>query len=187
LTLARNLVQLHEGTPTARSDGLGEGSEFVVRLPHRKSEPAGQAESIRVEATTGCRRLRILVVEDNVQSAESLSLIVKLWGHECRVSHTGAEAIGVVENFRPHVVLLDIGLPGMDGYAVARELQNRPDPERFAVIAMTGYGRDEDRIRTRDAGFDHHMVKPVDLDALEVLLGRLTRGEDLRDPGQRDD
>ncbi len=181
LTLARNLVRLHEGTLIARSDGLGKGSEFIIRLPHRKSFPQDEGESSKAEAKPDRHSCRVLVVEDNVQLAESLCLIVNLWGHECRVSHSGAEAIKLVEVFKPGVVLLDIGLPGMDGYAVAEELRNDSELKGITVIAMTGYGRDEDRMRSRSAGFDHHLVKPLDLDALELLLARLGGDEDSTD------
>ncbi len=173
LTLARNLVRIHDGTLTAHSDGLGKGSEFVMTLPRPAEgviegappppptfEPAGQPR-------------RILVVDDNVSSADSLGLIIRLWGHECRVTHSGPEAIEEFDVFHPDVVLLDIGLPGMDGYQVARTLRSRTDWPGLILVAMTGYGRDEDRRRSREAGFDEHLVKPLDLDGLEHLLARL--------------
>ena len=115
----------------------------------------------------------MLVVDDNLASADSLGLIIKLWGHECRVTHSGPEALDEAEVFRPDVVLLDIGLPGMDGYEVARQLGSRPHLGPLVLIAMTGYGREEDRRRTREVGFNEHLVKPLDLDALEILLAQL--------------
>ena len=182
LTLARNLVNLHDGSLTARSDGPGLGSEFVVRLPNRTPLPSELETEKRVADHPAGRVCRVLVVDDNVPSAESLCLIMKLWGHECRVTHSGPEALEEAEIFKPDVILLDIGLPGMDGYAVARDLRNRPELETTLLIAMTGYGRDEDRMRSRNAGFDHHLVKPLDLDALEVLLARFGNGWDTVEP-----
>jgi len=112
---------------------------------------------------------RILVVDDNHDSAESLALLLELQGHDVRTAFTGPAAIETASAFRPEIVLLDIGLPGMDGYEVARRL--RADLGRVRLIALTGYGRDEDRDRSREAGFDHHLVKPVDLEALKRMLG----------------
>ncbi len=113
------------------------------------------------------------MVNDNVSSADSLGLIIKLWGHECRVAHSGPEAIEEANVFHPDVVLLDIGLPGMDGYEVARTLRTRHGPDELKLVAMTGYGREEDRRRSGEAGFNEHLVKPLDLDALEHTLARL--------------
>ncbi len=178
LTLARNLVHLHQGTLTAHSDGLGRGSEFVIRLPNLASFIAEEATPPTSQASPVGRISRVLVVDDNVPSADSLCLIMKLWGHECRVAHTGPAAIEEVDLFKPDIVMLDIGLPGMDGYVVAQELRKRPELKGTLLIAMTGYGREEDRIRSRAAGFDHHLVKPLDLDALEVLLVRFGNEKD---------
>jgi two-component system CheB/CheR fusion protein len=177
LTLARNLVHMHNGRLFARSDGLGKGSEFVVKLPISEevltSLPEPPSPAARPAGTTR----RVLVVDDNLASADSLGLIIKLWGHECRVTHSGPEALEEAEVFRPDVVLLDIGLPGMDGYQVAREFRVRPALSGAVLIAMTGYGRDEDRRRTAACGFNEHLVKPLDLDALEILLAQLGEPE----------
>jgi signal transduction histidine kinase/ActR/RegA family two-component response regulator len=172
LTLARNLVQMHGGTLAARSAGPGQGSEFIVTLPDLKEALDDRPDRPSAASKPTRRLRRVLVVDDNLASADSLGLIVKLWGHECRVTHAGPEAIEEAESFRPDVVLLDIGLPGMDGYDVARELRSRPHLKGIALIAMTGYGREEDRRRARDAGFDEHLVKPLDLDALELILAQ---------------
>ncbi len=185
LTLARNLVQMHHGSLVARSDGPGRGSEFVVRLPISK-------EAIKADVpppppplpTPGASR-RVLVVDDNLPSADSLSLIIKLWGHECRVAHAGPDALEEAAVFRPDVILLDIGLPGMDGYQVAQELRGRPGSAEVVLIAMTGYGREEDRRRTREAGFDQHLVKPLDLDDLERLLAHIGEPGGLGHPSIR--
>ncbi len=182
LTLARNLVQMHHGTLEARSAGLGKGSEFVLTLPlSRETLQAGTASPPAVPRAAGSTR-RVLVVDDNVASADSLGLIIRLWAHECRVVHSGPEAVEEAEAFRPDVVLLDIGLPGMDGYEVARELRSRPHSRSAVLLAMTGYGREEDRRRTRESGFNDHLVKPLDLDALEMLLAQPEESDECTKP-----
>jgi len=170
LTLAQNLVRLHGGDLTATSEGLGRGSEFVIRIPCREAahEPAKPTPEFRNLEHVRVRR--VLIVDDNVPGGESLRLIVKLWGHEARVVTHGSDAIEAVAVFRPDVVILDIGLPGMDGYSIARVLRSGPDSKNLLLIAMTGYGRDEDRALAFEAGFDHHLVKPVDLAELERVL-----------------
>jgi CheY-like chemotaxis protein len=115
----------------------------------------------------------VLVVDDNVTATEALALILSHWGHAVHVCHDGREALVAAAGFRPDVVLLDIGLPGLDGYAVARLLRDQPELRDAVLIAVTGYGRDEDRRRSQGAGLDHHFVKPIDLDALEALLSDL--------------
>ncbi len=173
MTLARNLVLMHDGTLAARSDGLGKGTEFVMTLPYSKNPlPAGTASPSAAPKAPGHAR-RILVVDDNLASADSLGLIIKLWGHECRVSHSGPDAIQEASVFHPDIVLLDIGLPGMDGYEVAQALRSRPGSNGVILLAMTGYGREEDRKRSRESGFDQHLVKPLDLDALEEILAHI--------------
>jgi CheY-like chemotaxis protein len=172
LTLARNLMQMQNGTLKARSAGLGKGSEFIITLPlSKETHQVGTASPSETPRAAGSMR-RVLVVDDNVASADSLGLIIRLWGHECRVVHSGPEAVEEAGVFRPDVVLLDIGLPGMDGYEVARELRGGLHSRSAVLIAMTGYGRDEDRRRALDAGFNEHLVKPLDLDALEMLLAQ---------------
>jgi CheY-like chemotaxis protein/two-component sensor histidine kinase len=173
LTLARNLVQMHDGSLVARSDGPGLGSEFIVTLPISKEAAEADVPPPPPPPPTPGASRRVLVVDDNIPSADSLSLIIKLWGHECRVAHSGPDALAEAIVFRPDIVLLDIGLPGMDGYQVAREFRARPALADGVLIAMTGYGRDEDRRRTRAAGFDEHLVKPLDLDDLERLLAQV--------------
>jgi CheY-like chemotaxis protein len=119
------------------------------------------------------RAQRVLVVDDNAHSVESLALIINLWGHDARVAYNGAEAIETARQYQPDVVLLDIGLPGMDGYAVARVLRDDPRVRHATLLAMTGYGRDEDRRDAIAAGFDRHLLKPLELDDLEALLAEL--------------
>jgi signal transduction histidine kinase/FixJ family two-component response regulator len=182
LTLVRSLVELHGGSVRAESDGLSRGSEFIVRLPvlpeiFARAEPRPETSSrVPVPASKPgvvCRR--VLVVDDNVASAESLAKVLKLEGHDVQVAHDGGVVVETVRSFRPEVVLMDIGLPTIDGYELARRL--RSDPELGAglalVVAVTGYAEDEARRRSRQAGFDHHLVKPVDLDGLLALLASL--------------
>ena len=172
LTLVRSLALLHGGSVQARSAGLGQGSEFIVRLPALPELPAADpAAAPGPFAAEGSGR-PVLIVDDNVSAASSLAMLVDLWGHPCLVAHDGPHALELASNHRPGIVLLDIGLPLMDGYEVARRLRVTPGVERSLVVAMTGYGQEEDRRRSREAGFDHHLVKPVDLDALERLLAR---------------
>ncbi len=115
-------------------------------------------------------RLRVLVVEDNEDVARSLAMLLELWGHEAEVVHRAEAALVAVQRHRPEVVLMDIGLPGMDGYEVAKRLRQQHSAEKVMLVAMTGYGQDEDRRRAEEAGFDHHLVKPVDPDILQDLL-----------------
>jgi signal transduction histidine kinase len=174
LTLVRRLVELHGGTVEAFSAGLGRGSEFVVRLPalSEKREREGRAgrEDAGDAAPTPGRR--ILVVDDNVDAAESLALLLRLQGHDVAVAADGPTALEKARAERPEVIFLDLGMPGMDGYEVARRLRQLPDVGPVRLVALTGWGQEEDRRRTRQAGFDHHVVKPVEPDALHQLLSQ---------------
>jgi CheY-like chemotaxis protein len=175
LTLVRALVGLHGGRVEATSPGVGRGSEFVVHLP-ALAGALPTAES-RVERTpAGGRRLRILVVEDNQDAAESLAMMLELWGHEVRVAYDGAAALRQAEAATPDVIISDLGLPGMDGYELARQLRARPGSGRVVLIALSGYGRDEDRRQAAEAGFDHHLVKPPEMDMLLQLIGNVAAG-----------
>ena len=172
LTLVRKLVGLHGGTVIARSEGLGHGSEFIVRLP--LAPEASPAADVGPAQPPGVRRrLRILVVEDNIHSAKGLTLLLKNEGHSVEMCHHGAEAVRAALQQDPDVVLLDIGLPGMDGYQVARELRQDDHLKHVAIIALSGYGQDRDREMSRDAGFDWHLVKPIDYGLLQTLLSRV--------------
>jgi signal transduction histidine kinase/DNA-binding response OmpR family regulator len=177
LTLVRRLVELHQGQVEAHSDGPGQGSEFVVRLPLRREEgtrllqDTGEMPSLaHAAAVPRAPSRRVLVVDDNRDAAESLALLLSVAGHQTRVCHDGPSAVAAAAEFRPEAVLLDIGLPGMDGYEVARRLRAEPAMPRALLIALTGYGQLEDQRRAHEAGFDHHLVKPADLDALAALL-----------------
>ncbi|HEX7181781.1 MAG TPA: ATP-binding protein [Thermoanaerobaculia bacterium] len=172
LTLVRQLVEMHGGRVEAKSDGLGRGSEFIVRLP-AASSAAGAEGAAGERARPGASALKILIVEDNVDSADMLSVMLKLGGHEVRTAHDGPAALEAARSFQPQAVLCDIGLPGMNGYEVAARLRERPEFERTPLIALTGYGQEEARRRAREAGFDHHIVKPVEPDALAALLDSL--------------
>jgi CheY-like chemotaxis protein len=172
LTLSLRLVKLHGGSLTARSEGMGRGNEFVLRLPMQATPPSPEEGSPMTRKPPPGFRRRVLVVDDNRQAAESLCLILEIWGHQSRMVHNGPDAIREALSYRPDVVLLDIGLPGLDGYTVAEQLRQLPNQAHMTLIAMTGYDRDEDRNRARCVGFDHHLVKPVDIDALQDFLDR---------------
>ena len=166
LTLVRRLVQLHGGVVEARSAGPGQGSTFVVRLP---IEEAPQPEVV-AEVKRPATARRILIVDDNRDAAESLSMLLSITGHETTIAHDGGEAYAAAERERPDVVLLDIGLPTLSGYEVCRRIRQQPWGGEVFIIALTGWGQTEDRQKTRDAGFDGHLVKPVAYDALLRLL-----------------
>ncbi|HEY6065521.1 MAG TPA: ATP-binding protein, partial [Thermoanaerobaculia bacterium] len=171
LTLVKQLVELHGGSVSASSAGRGKGSEFVVRLPivAESAKTLPQSTFDRGHLAPA-RSLRILVVDDNRDSTASLELLLELSGHGVRTAHDGLEALGAADEFRPDVVLLDIGLPKMDGYDVARALRRQPWGRAIVIIAVTGWGQEEDRQRSMEAGFDHHLVKPVDPSTLVELL-----------------
>jgi len=174
LTLVQRLVELHGGSVEAFSAGLGGGSEIVVRLPilapvNRESERRGTTGSLS-PATAAPRR--VLVVDDNVDSAESLALLLRLKGYVVEVAYDGPGALKTAGSFHPEVVMLDIGLPGLDGYQVAARLRRRRRTAKALLLALTGYGREEDELRSQQAGFDHHLTKPVDPQVIYDLLDR---------------
>jgi signal transduction histidine kinase/ActR/RegA family two-component response regulator len=175
LTLVRLLVELQGGRAEAHSEGLGLGSEFTVRMPAL----AGAAETRPIEdgPTAEGPPRRVLVVDDNVDAADSLSLVLQLTGHATRTAHDGPAALELAKAFSPDVVLLDIGLPGLYGYEVARRLRDDPMTAGAMVIAVSGYGLDSDRERSREAGFDHHLTKPVDYEELRGLLAGSRSGK----------
>lgn len=167
LTLVRSLVGMHGGTVEAKSGGPGQGSEFLVRLPLLAERVAAAGVPPRPAPLP---RRRILIVDDSRDGAESLAMLLRVLGAEVALAHTGRAALEAVAAWRPDVVLLDIGMPGMDGYEVARRIRADPDHRHISLIALTGWGQDEDRRRSSAAGFDHHLVKPADLDQLRQLL-----------------
>jgi signal transduction histidine kinase/DNA-binding response OmpR family regulator len=171
LTLVRKLVELHGGVVQAFSEGANRGSEFVIRLPVLVHAPAPAAAGNGVPAASaGAAPRRILIVDDHPDVSRSLARLLRLGGHEVKATQDGPAALRELAGYRPQVVLLDIGLPGMDGYEVARAIRTQPGTESIVLVALTGYGQDEDRRRAREAGFDHHLVKPVDPDLLLALL-----------------
>ncbi len=171
LTLVKRLVEMHGGTVTAQSEGPGRGSAFTLHLPLVDVEKRRAQDDAR-QAPQG-PACRILVVDDNVDAAESLSMMLRLSGHEVRAAHGGPSAIDQAATFRPDAVLLDIGMPGMNGYETGRRLRELPGLDKAVLIALTGWGQEEDRQRSKEAGFHAHLVKPVDPGALEGLLASL--------------
>ncbi len=176
LTLVKNLVEMHGGTVDAHSAGPGKGCEFVVRLPlmvgeGQQSHDKGNGEVQQEPSRPSGHRL--LVVDDNQDAAVSLAMLLRLQGHEVRVAHTGPAALEMTKGYVPDVVFLDIGMPGMDGYEVARRLRQQPGLENVVLAALTGWGQQEDRRRTAEAGFDHHLVKPPEPKAVDSVLAEL--------------
>jgi len=169
LSLARSIAELHGGVLLAHSDGPGKGSEFTLRLP-AVAAPAGQGEMAQPVDISG-RRRRVLVVDDNVDAAESLGTMLSYWGHDVRVVHGGHDALSALREFTPDAMILDLGMPGMDGYEVAQAIRADPRLTAIRLIALSGYGQPEDRRRTAAAGFDEHLVKPVEHQVLQVALG----------------
>jgi PAS domain S-box-containing protein len=177
LTLVRSFVEMHGGMVSGSSEGPGRGSTFVVRLP-LLSEGATQAPVAKAVhpfgATAGVAPRKILVVDDNRDVAESLSLWLLDSGHDVRVAHTGESALEQAEVFHPDVMFIDVGLPGMSGHETARRLRAMPDLKGIVLVAVTGYGQDDDRRQSREAGFDHHCIKPLSEEALAGLLASLS-------------
>lgn len=177
LALVHKLVEMHGGTTRADSPGAGRGSTFTVRLP-RASEPQAEAPADDA-APTVVRPLDVLIVDDNVDSAQTTRWMLEMMGHNTRVENSGPAALEAVARHKPDVVLLDIGMPGMDGYEVCRELRQLPGLDKTLMIAQTGWGQESDRQRAFDAGFDHHITKPVSLDLLVHALGEYRTPADI--------
>jgi PAS domain S-box-containing protein len=169
LTLVKRIVEMHDGTVCALSEGDGRGSEFRIRLPALAQQHARPDAPSERSAHYGPRR-RVLVVDDNVDAAESIAKILQLFGHRVRCEHHGQAALEAAREYAPEVIVLDIGLPGMDGYEVARRLRAMTELGGASIVAVTGYGQDEDRRRAREAGFDQHLTKPVDPEALQAFV-----------------
>jgi CheY-like chemotaxis protein len=174
LPLVRSLVALHGGTVEAHSDGPGQGSEFTVRLPARLQAVPVTPDPKVNQSVGGGPSLRVLICDDNRDAADSLAVLLGIWGYEVHQATDGATALALARDYQPDAVLLDIGLPGgLNGYEVARRL--RQESNRAYLIALTGFGGPEDRRRSREAGFDHHLGKPVDPTDLQELLTCLLR------------
>jgi signal transduction histidine kinase/ActR/RegA family two-component response regulator len=170
LALVKRLVELHGGTVAAWSAGPGQGSEFTVRLPAMVT-PDASARLLDADARPAAASRRVLVVEDSPDARDSLRLLLELAGHRVETSEDGPAGLAKVDVFRPQVALIDLGLPGMDGYAVAREMRGRPETRAIRLVAVTGYGQAEDRRQALAAGFDLHVTKPVDPSMLDHMLG----------------
>jgi two-component system CheB/CheR fusion protein len=170
LTLVKRLVEMHGGTAEALSEGTGKGSEFVVRLPLLKNPPSSAQAEAKPAAHDKVPPRDVLIVDDDNDSAATLAILLRMAGHSVRVAPNGQLAVQAAQTAPPEVVLLDIGLPGQDGYTVAKQLRQLLPMDKALIVAVTGYGRDEDRRRARESGFDEHVVKPVDLDQLQELM-----------------
>jgi len=175
LSLVKRLVELHGGRVEAKSAGIGRGSEFIVRLPLATR----QLPVVKAEVTAGSparrpmRSRRILVVDDNKDAAKTLGMLLKMLGHDVCTANDGPAALEAIESHRPSLVLLDLGMPGMSGFEVAQRVRALPQFAEVSLVALTGWGQEEDRQRTREAGFDDHLIKPVDLAALSALLAQM--------------
>ncbi len=180
LTLVKRLVEMHGGSIEARSGGPGKGSEFIVRLPIPISHPAQESQPMHVEATNAPARCRILVVDDNNDSATSLGMMLSILGYETRTAFDGIAGLEAAAEYRPDVALLDIGMPRMNGYDVARRIREEPWGTDVVLIAVTGWSQAEDKQRTLEAGFDGHLVKPVDPSVLASLLASLAKAHECR-------
>jgi two-component system CheB/CheR fusion protein len=169
LTLVRRVLELHDGRIEARSAGLGHGTEFIVHLPIAKPKDHElQVKALATATPAATRRRRVLIVDDNSDAAETLALLATHWGHEVAVANDGPSALEVAQRFQPEHALVDIGLPGMSGYELGRQL--REQQHALYLVALTGYGREEDRKEAYAAGFDAHLVKPADLEELQEVL-----------------
>jgi CheY-like chemotaxis protein len=172
LTLVRSLAELHGGTVTATSGGTGQGSEFVVRLPAARGPAPAAPIPAGGPAVSPLQRLRVLVVDDLVDTANGMAQLLRLSGDDAWIAHSGEEALIAAREHRPEVMLLDIELPGMDGYELASRLRHEECGQDATLIALTGYGDEQARRRSKEAGFNHHLVKPIDFDALLALINR---------------
>jgi PAS domain S-box-containing protein len=175
LALARTIVELHHGTIEAKSEGAGKGSEFIIRLPIGEAETAAPAKEVAKAAAAKIPARRVLVVDDNVDAAAMLSALLRMLGHEVVTVHDGAEALHISEGFRPEVIMLDIGMPGMNGYEVARQVRQRNRSPQPMLVAVTGWGKPSDEVRSREAGFDAHLVKPVEEPKIRQLFETVGR------------
>jgi len=176
LSLVRGLVMLHGGSVQARSEGAGKGSEFIMRLPTGTPLPEpldAEAESESLAAGAG---LKILVVDDNRDAADTCAMLLEASGHHVQTAYTGRQALELARTFRPHALLLDIGLPDIDGYELARQVRAAPWGRTAVLVAVTGWGQEQDRLRAVAAGFDQHLVKPISAETVDSLLQSLARG-----------
>lgn len=169
----KKLVELHGGRVEASSPGPGQGSEFTLRLPTGTGPPAAVTPPASQDPSVPPACLRVLVVDDNTDSTQSMAMLLGLQGHETRTALDGQAALEAAQVFRPELILLDIGLPGMNGYEVARRLRTELHMDETVLIAMTVYGHEQDRLQAQAAGFNDHLVKPVEPAALQRVLASL--------------
>jgi len=179
LALARSLVELHGGTLTARSDGRGRGSQFVVRLPLGPADELQRHPAASVPSSVAGESWRILIADDSRDNADSLAELLRLSGHDVATAYDGEEALAVAVEFDPRAVLLDLGMPRLDGYETCRRLRAMPSEKGLIIIALTGWGQSADREQTSAAGFDAHLVKPVDPDNVLALINLLGQNNTL--------
>jgi CheY-like chemotaxis protein len=168
LHLVKRLAQMHGGSVEAHSDGTGTGSRFIVRLP-LPAQPI-QPPRPAPEDDSSIQGWRVLVVDDNPDAAKSLAMLLELSGNDVQVAHDGAAAVARVDAFMPDLILMDIGMPTMNGYDACHAIRQKPGGKQIKMLALTGWGQETDRLRSSEAGFDAHLVKPVDIDALKSLL-----------------
>jgi signal transduction histidine kinase/ActR/RegA family two-component response regulator len=180
LSLSRQFAEMHGGTVEARSDGPGKGSEFVIRLPVVSRDGARNAVPLSPAAGVDGRKMKALVVDDNQDAADSLAALLEIDGFDVRTVYDGAAAIEATAQSQPDMIIMDLGMPGMDGYETARAIRQRPGAERILMLALTGWGQSDARRRTMEAGFDHHLVKPVELEQIIRLAGARNNREQVQ-------
>jgi CheY-like chemotaxis protein len=176
LSLVHRLVQMHGGTVTASSPGEGKGSTFVIHLPLATGQQEGQPKSIQDKGAVNqaSRPLKVVIADDNIDAAESLATVLQLGGHKTVIAYDGYDALKQILESRPEVAFLDIGMPGLTGYEVAKMIRNTPGLESAVLVALTGWGAGHDQAKAKEAGFDHHLTKPADIAAINTLLTALT-------------
>ena len=170
LTLVERLVKLHGGTVTAYSAGVGQGSQFTIKLPIAQVQRSGAPESRDDVLQPAAQHCRVLVVDDNVDSVDSLAMLLRLMGHDVATASDGLSALARADEFRPNVAILDIGLPKVNGYDLAKQIRERPWAKDVVLVALTGWGQEQHRRRSVEAGFNHHLTKPVEFDVLQQIL-----------------
>jgi len=168
LALAKGLIQLHDGTLEVRSEGVGRGCDFIVKLPRRALTETPQASTRAAPVRLACRR--VLIADDNRDAADSLAMLLRMEGHDVRVVHDGRRAVAAIDAFRPQVALLDIGMPELNGYEVAQHIRQGPLGTLITLVAVTGWGQASDKEQAAAAGFNYHLTKPIELDALGKVL-----------------
>lgn len=176
LNIVKRLAEMHDGSIVAESGGHGMGSRFVVRLPVALAVTTDRADDHKTVPKAKPARRRILVVDDNRDGATSLAEMLGIMGNETQTAFDGVEAVAVAEAFKPDVILMDIGMPKLNGYEACHRIREQPWGRNMVIVAQTGWGQDDDKLKSQDAGFDFHLIKPVDPAALEKMLAELQTG-----------